>query len=302
MKKLLSVVLALICLFAWIPTIFASDGSGDRQAVSINDSYDTLLQQFTVVKSGCGMKYAYYSPVKNENDTAKYPLVIYIHGRFHGWNDKTFVKSGLTYWCCREIQSQFEAGGAHLLMPKLSEFLPSFLQTESAYKVIEEYIATHREHIDEDKILIMGGSAGGGAAWKLMIDHPDRFSAGVVLCSTKTPLDNELENTKNLPIWVISAKTDPLINYSLNQSVTWNRLCQHTNVGEQCRWSVFNNKVTLPDGSHPIISHFLAKTIGYNLCKISDLSPLPDRTINCFGEEVQLSFNNSIIQWFDEVK
>lgn len=332
MKKILSTLLAIACALIMIsasfPT-FAEDAAPEsetfitnedtslsddseeppeeteqpaitkKETVGINDGYDRLIEQFTVKKSDCGMKYAYYSPVADENDATKYPLVIYVHGRFHGWTDKTFVKSGLTYWCSTEIQEQFEAGGAHLLMPKLSEFMLSSTQSESVYSVIQEYISENRSSIDESNILIMGGSAGGGVAWKLMINHPELFSAGVALCSTKIPSTSELKKAANLPIWIISSKTDPLINFLLNQSITWNRLCSTTNVGEQCRWSVFNSRVTLPDGSHPFISHFLAKTIGYNLCRISDNSPLPDRTVNCMGEEINLLFDNSIIEWFE---
>lgn len=317
MKKIISVLLALISIFTLTGTSFTAFAEDitetvitdteapektaaiHKKTVSVNDDYNTLLEQFTVTKSECGMKYAYYSPVADENDTTKYPLAIYVHGRFHGWTDKSFLKSGLTYWCSTEIQEQFEAGGAHLLMPKLSEFLPSSAQAESVYKVIKEYIDKNRDSIDESRILIMGGSAGGGVTWELMINHPDLFSAGVSLCSTKIPTTAELKKITELPVWIISAKTDPLINFIVNQSITWNRLCGTTKVGEKCRWSVFNGSVTLPDGSHPIITHFLAKTIGFNLCRISDSSPLLDTTTNCLGEKVQLSFGNSIIQWFE---
>lgn len=299
MKKIISLLLAIISVFSLTTNAFAENISEDKSTVSITEDYNELLKQFTVKKSSCGMKYAYYSPVKDKNDTTKYPLIVYVHGRFHGWTDKTFLKSGLTYWCSQEIQEQFENDGAHLLMPKLSEFMLSSAQSDSVYKVIREYINENIEHVDESKVLIMGGSAGGGVVWKLLISHPKSFSAGVSLCATKIPSTEELKTISDIPVWIISSKTDPLINYTSNQSVTWKRLCNTTNVGEKCRWSVFDDKVTLPDGSHPIISHFLAKTIGYNLCKISDKSPLPDKTINGLEENVQLNFENSIINWFE---
>lgn len=298
-KKTVSVILSIIMvLSAFCFSAYAEDSGCN--AISVSQGYSRLTDQFTVKKaSSANMKYAYYSPVKGEDDTVKYPVVVYVHGLFHGWTDSSFLKSGLTYWCCSEIQSLFEQGGAHLIMPKIPETSITAAQTKNVYKVINEYINEHIDNVDMSQILIMGGSAGGGLAWNLMVDYPEFFSAGVVLCATKVPSANEVKRVANLPIWEISAQTDPLVNYLANQKITWDRLSKNTRVPEKCRFTVFNNRVTLPDGSHPGISHFLAKTIGYNLCLISGGGVLPGcNTVDGNNNTVRLSLDDSIIQWF----
>lgn len=302
-KKIITLALVVsMLLSAMAPSAFAGFERTDNSNVSINSSIKDLKACFKIKKaSTANMKYAYYSPVKDDGDTTEYPVVIYIHGLFHGWTDSTFVESGLTYWAAPEIQAMFSEGGAHLIMPKIPELTISAAQVNNVYKVITEYIKENEENVDAGQVLIMGGSAGGGLAWNLLINHPDLFSAGVVLCATKIPTAKELEKCNNLPIWTISARTDPLINFTFNQKPTWNRICQYSKVSEKCRWTVFDSRVTLPDGSNPFVSHFLAKTIGYNLALISDNRILPGcTTVDGAGRALNLSLNNSIIQWFQE--
>ena len=66
MKKTIMLLIFVFSLFA----CFALSSS----AVSINDGMDAMVAQFQSGKAS--LDYVYYSPVKDENDSTKYPLVV----------------------------------------------------------------------------------------------------------------------------------------------------------------------------------------------------------------------------------
>lgn len=305
MKRIISFALAVICVLTVAVQAFSLNDTSERRsalikAKPVSVGYEKLVDEFTVTTASNGMKYAYYNPVIDEDDDIRYPVVIYVHGLFHAWTDRTFRKSGLTYWACREMQDKFEEGGAHLIMPKIPEFSITMFQTGKVYGIINEYISEHLSNVDESQIYIMGGSAGGGLAWRLIIAHPERFAAAVILCSTKTPTASEVRTVTNIPIWEVSANTDPLVNIA-GQTSTWNTICANSNVREKCRWSTFTGSVTLPDGSHPGLSHFLAKTIGYDFCLISSGNAISGMTTKtASGDSVSISYQNGIVSWLQK--
>lgn len=288
MKKILSLILAIIMAFAVEVPAFAASV----------DNYGELTDEFIVYKATNGMKYAAYEP--ELSDGHKYPLVVYVHGLGHAWNDVSFKKSGLTYWASDEMQAKFQEGGAYLLMPKIPETSVTALQTENVYGVIKEFVTKHADTIDTSKIFIMGGSAGGALTWRILAAHPDYFSKAVVLCGCKILSSSEAKTIADIPVWMISAKTDPLVWYFLFSGPNWSTLAKNSNVKDMCRHTVFADKVQLPDGSNALISHLLAKTIGYNLCRLSDSQPLNGMTtIDANGNNIDTGFDNGIIEWFE---
>ncbi len=267
---------------------------GRKDDTEESEEEEMTANGFVLETAENGLRYAYFAPEKE----GKFPLVIYLHGKFHGFTDRSFTDSGLLYWTREDMQSLFSEGGAYLWMPKLPETTVSVLQTQKVTEGIRSFVDTHQESIDTEKIYLMGGSAGGGLAWNILIKNPDYFAKAVILCATKTPSESELRKVADIPIWMVSAKTDPIISYEKNQKKTWEKLCRCTNVPEGCRWTVFEKAVTLPNGSQATISHFLAKTIGYNFCTLADKEPFPDmRTINGNGENVSVTFDNAVMQW-----
>ena len=304
MKKFLTILMAVICVFSLCAVGFAASAAeADESARSsasappVSVGYDGLLNHWTVTAADNGKKYAFYSPVIDANDTTKYPVVIYIHGLFHGWTDKSFVKNGLVYWCGREMQDKFREGGAHLIAPKIPELTITSAYDDEVMGIIKDYVSQNINNVDTEQIYIMGGSAGGGLAWKLIINNPDYFAKGVLLCATGIVSADKAKKAANVPVWEVSANTDPLVNI-LFQTATWNNVAKHSNVKDRCRWTRFSGQVTCPDGSHPFISHFLAKTIGYNFCTVADKKMFSGMsTVNGNGESVALSWDNSIVEW-----
>lgn len=265
--------------------------------------YDELLEEFTLCEASNGMDYAYYSPVDNTADTTRYPLVIYVHGLFHGWTDESFKKSGLTWWADPEIQAKFTAGGAFLLMPRIPETARTAAQPEKVFPLINEFISKYADSIDTDRIYLMGGSAGGAIAWQLVINNPDFFKAGVMIAAYKTLTETEAASVCNFPVWMVSCKTDAFVRYEVSQKPNWENIMKTSTVRDICRWTVFDDEVTFPDGSHPAITHLMAKTIGWNFCTISDKQPFEGmNTIDGNGNTVTLSWDDSLIEWLEAVQ
>ena len=289
MKKFLALILAVVMAFAVAVPAFAA---------SVDD-FGALVDQFPVYKADNGMKYAAFEPALKEG--VKYPLVVYVHGLGHAWTDETFKQSGLTYWAADEMQAKFNEGGAYLLMPKIPETVISATQGKKVFNLIDEYVKLHADTIDTDKIFIMGGSAGGGIAWRVLTDHPDYFNKAVILCGDKILTKNEAKAIADVPVWMISAKTDPLVWFFLFSDPNWTSISKYSNVKSMCRHTVFSSKVQLPDGTNAAISHLLAKTIGYNLCRLEDGQLLNGMTtVNANGSTVDLSFDNGIIEWLQK--
>lgn len=285
-KKILSIIFSIIMVFSISVSSFVASAK----------SFDELTDAFTVYKAENGMKYASYEPETEEGKT--YPLVIYVHGLGHAWTDTTFKQSGLTYWVDDEMQAKFKEGGAYLLMPKIPETSITALQTEKVFSVINEYVNAHSDTIDKNQIYIIGGSAGGALTWRIIIAHPDYFAKAVVLCGCKILTNDEAKKIADIPVWMISAKTDPLVWYPVFSAPNWNTLTKNSNIKSQLRHTIFKSSVQLPDGSHPLLSHLLAKTIGWNLCIISDNQPLDGMDIvDGNGNVVDISFDDGIIEW-----
>ena len=54
--------------------------------VSISEGKDALVAQWEKGEN-YGFDYRAYSPVTDENDTTKYPLVVMLHGKYSGTNE-----------------------------------------------------------------------------------------------------------------------------------------------------------------------------------------------------------------------
>lgn len=285
-KRTVSIILAVITAFTLVIPAFAASTS----------TFSELTNRFTVCKAENGMKYAIFEPDIEEGQ--KYPLVIFVHGLSHGWTNSSFVKSGLTYWADEEMQAKFKEGGAYLLMPKIPEVVVTAFQTDKVFNVIDEFVKTHKDTVDEKQIYIMGASAGGALTWRIITDHPGYFKKAIPMCGIKWLSRKEAKAIADTPVWMISAKTDILVWYWLFSLPNWNTLTKNSNIKDQCRHTVFSGSVYQADGSRAFVSHRLYNTIGHNLCYISDDQPIKGcTTIDGNKSTVTICFDNSVIEW-----
>ena len=83
-------------------------------------------------------------------------------------------------------------------------------------------------------------------AWRLLLRKPDFYKKALITCANKIPFKNQLKIISDKPIWLVSAKKDPIIPFT-SQRWTWNMLKKVTKIPELCRWTVFPGKVYCPD-------------------------------------------------------
>ena len=63
--------------------------------------------------------------------------------------------------------------------------------------------------IDEKRIYGVGVSMGGYGVWNLMMNHPDLFAAGIMMCGAADP--SKGGTIKDIPIWTIHGDQDPTV-------------------------------------------------------------------------------------------
>ena len=115
----------LLCLFLCL-LLTVSTFSFCTYAVSKSEKADKLNELFEFgigpETDGYSIDYRYFSPVK-ENDSTKYPLVIWLHGMGNGGEDgKQLSTSNIAYWASDDFQSRFKnSGGAFIMAPRSLE-------------------------------------------------------------------------------------------------------------------------------------------------------------------------------------
>ena len=294
-RKIIAVLLAMAML-----AVFPASAD----ALSVEGGLDPIKEQFVFgegpVAGGYSVDYRYFSPVK-DGDTTKYPLVVWLHGMGDGAEDGRQVsKSNIAYWASDEFQSRFEpAGGAFILAARSREednmFWPNEL-IEPLRAAIDDFIEKNKDNIDLSRIYVGGYSMGGKMTYKMAIAYPELFAAAFPICPAWAPSDEMLEKIADMPIWLTSGRRDPLVNYYLNVSPTWDRLTEISNVAEDCRFSTLT-KVCYEDGKATSSSHHAWYAVNHDMFSAENGDYPYMTTVNGAGEEVELEYPNGMISW-----
>ena len=272
MKRILSGIIAVLLIVSLTLSAFA--------AQSLDEYRSMMKTGFSTDKAARKMDYLYYSPVKGEDDTQKYPLLIYIHGMFYGLaGPGTHVRTSyMPYFIEDSLQAKFEEGGCFLMVPRSAT--DGIWSTWSKGKVgclkalIDEFIREN-PNVDPNQIYILGSSAGGAMIWNMLTAYPDFWAGAVILSAAKFVSRANVEKAKNIPIWMIGTKDDILINYWIMQRPVWNNIKALNTNPDKCRFSTFSGGVVYPDGTKPFLSHNLAPVVGHELT-MADGSPYPN--------------------------
>ncbi len=294
MKKIISLLLSLsLLVLLGVPAF----------AVSIEVGTDVLSEQFIFGEGpeteGFSIDYRYYSPVKEE-DTAKYPLVVWLHGMGDGMSDGTQItKSNISYWASEEFQARFSNGGAFIIGARSREELGhcwTNSMIEPLKAAIDEFIAENSANIDLTRIYVGGYSMGGKMTLKMAIAYPEMFAAAFPICPAWSPSEELLSNISDMPVWLTSGKPDPLVNYFMSVSKTWEKLVSVTNIAEEIRFSTLN-KVCYEDGKRTASAHHSWFAVNHDMFS-SDGGDYPRmETVNGKGEEVILTYPEGMISW-----
>jgi predicted peptidase len=160
------------------------------------------------------MPYRLFVPV--EYDTAqRYPLILWLHGAGGGGDDNAGQiagdqTAGTHAWTTPESQAahpafvvvpQADNGWVVGSSPDLGPVLTHVLQIVDA--VTAEY------PIDPRRVYVLGQSMGGGGAWNLVSNRPDRFAAAVLVCPAIHGVERAA-SAVGVPMWVFMGDRDIL--------------------------------------------------------------------------------------------
>ena len=229
------------------------------------------------------LDYAYYSPVNPEiDDKQKYPLIVFLHGMWHWWKKRSQINDSFFPYMASEImQSRFKEKWAHIILPRSPINLPWIADSNNMQWLIDDYICTNIDNIDEKQIILMWASAGSAMSLRLVTKNPDFYSRLLLACSPVVPTKMDMRKLEDIPIWMVSAKKDPIVLYPF-QKLIWEKIKANTNIPDWCRWTTFQWDVYSPDGTIIKIPHFLAKVV------TSDFMPF--HTVNY--EDVKYDWKN----------
>ena len=73
---------------------------------------------------------------------------------------------------------------------------------------------------------------------RLLAKNPNFYSRAVLACPPVIPRDKLLEKMADVPLWIVSAKKDPIVLYP-TQKILREKIKNTTNVPDKCRWTVF---------------------------------------------------------------
>lgn len=181
-----------------------------------------LLDDFdlngTYSENGIALTFGSFVP----EQPGKRPLIIWLHGGGEGGTDPAMalIANKALNYASDEIQSIF--GGAFVLAPQTPTF---WMQSESGdytrgdkediyhealIGLIKQYVTDH-PNIDSDRIYIGGCSNGGYMSLKLLLEHPDYFSAAYISAlayQNQYITDNQVDKIKDIPIWFVHSADD----------------------------------------------------------------------------------------------
>ncbi len=295
MKKIIALMLALICAFSFVTS---------ATALSIEGGVEPLKAEFVAgegpVEGKYSIDYSYFSPVK-ENDTTKYPLVVWLHGMGDGSEvGKPVQKSNVAYWASDEFQARFKpAGGAFILAARSREEDGHFWSddmTAPLRAAIDDFIAKNKDNIDLTRIYVGGYSMGGKMTLRMAIAYPEMFAAAFPICPAWSPSEDLCDYLADIPVWITSSKRDPLVNYFMGVSDTWEKITAASNIPEECRFSTLT-KVCYEDGTKTSSSHHAWYAINHDMFSSENGDYPYMSTVNGKGEEVKLEFPEGMISW-----
>ncbi len=305
MKKIIAVFL-VICLCV-LTSVVGSSASGRKETLPTSAGIQALRNEFESAvgpkSNGYALDYCYYSPV-GENDSTKYPVVIFLHGIGHAdYEGAQLDDSDMPYWASSELQSRFDCGGAYILLPRAPENKLVYWGTtliNPLKDLIDDFIETHGDNVDSSKIFIGGSSAGGEMTWDMITSFPEYFAGAFPIAATGSVSEDEVSACSQVAIWMIASKKDPVVNYSVITTPLWNTVCESNLRPQNCRLSTFTDVVE-PSGNSASDNHHLAKVVTYDLHML-DGSTYPDvTTTDGLGGRVSLEGSNGMISWMNSV-
>ena len=276
----------------------------------------------TYTEGDITLTYGAYGTEEMENDGAKNPLIIWLHGAGEGGTDPSVAILGnqVTNLAKDVVQKYFitdTVKGAYVLTPQTptmwmdggdgqySNEVGSQYYVSALKGLIDTYIEENGD-IDMSRIYVGGCSNGGFMTVNMIFNFPDFFAAAYPVCEaypTGDVSDEKVEAIKDLPIWFTHSTNDNTVSIANNgeqQDVYTNNLyVRLINAGaENVHYSLFET-VTVDgvnyNGHWSWIYTLRDECVNVQPTEgadgelqISDLDPTSTAKVQVGGEEVTL--------------
>lgn len=154
---------------------------------------------------GAKVPYLCYLPPEHGRGDAKFPLLLFLHGR--GESDGPLAK--VATWGPPKYLAAGEALPFVVLSPQCPKdgFWSDDTQQRRLRLLLDHAERTLR--IDPDRIVVAGLSMGGFGTWRLCAEQPERFAAAVPVCGAGDPAWGP--KLVRLPIWAWHGTEDRIV-------------------------------------------------------------------------------------------
>ncbi|MGB5820808.1 MAG: PHB depolymerase family esterase [Saonia sp.] len=159
--------------------------------------------------------YLYFPETYETHKDEEFGLLLFLHGGGDAGDSLAKIKSsGPPKLIAEGKQFPF------LILAPQHPYEKKWWNTRAVMQLLDTIIADHR--VDKKRIYLTGLSRGGGAAWELAVQYPEKFAAMAVVCGM-SPVPYAAWIDKKMPIWVFHGEEDKSIPISESEEMV-NRL------------------------------------------------------------------------------
>lgn len=303
MKKVISIVLCVILLMTTAVTTVS--------AISVNSGTSKLNAQYLDGVCSNGIDYAYFSPVK-ENDNTKYPLFIWVHGMKSGTEPRAQVRYGIGRWASDEYQAKFTQGGCFVFAPRSTKSAINNWDIGSLSYLkgaIDEFVEENKNNIDTKRIYIAGYSTGGVMVWDMLNAYPDYFAAALVGSAISQPSAATIAKLKDVSVWIFCCDKDIYpMGRTENAMSSFSALKSNTARPEGIRITWMseavlangNKKTETVDGETKTAfdaEHYTWEAITHDMHMTNGEVYAYSQTIDGTGNKIDFSDGSGVISW-----
>lgn len=155
--------------------------------------------------------YLYYPEDYEAKKDEKFPLLLFLHGGGESGDSLATIKrNGPPKLITEGKKFPF------LLLAPQNPHKRKWWNTKALMQLLDTIVAENR--VDPNRIYLTGLSRGGGAAWELAVQYPEKFAALAVVCGM-APVPYAAWIDKELPIWVFHGEEDASISISESETM-----------------------------------------------------------------------------------
>ncbi len=155
--------------------------------------------------------YLYYPEDYEAQPEKEFPILLFLHGGGESGDSLVAIKrNGPPKMIVEGKQFPF------LILAPQNPYQKKWWNTRAVNQLLDSIVATNR--IDKKRIYLTGLSRGGGAAWEMAVQYPDKFAAMAVVCGM-TPVPYAAWINQQMPIWVFHGEEDKSIPISESENM-----------------------------------------------------------------------------------